>query len=308
MTSPHGPQGPRAPRGPQAPQGPLGPPPPAPPPRGYVPPQYPQQGYPPHGYPPQGYAQPAYRQPGGPPYGYGHPAPNGGGVAVPRPVVRHSSHPKVIAFLAVALLVAAGAFVLISKVLTPSPKTATDCPPSCGAPPPVGPAVAARPRFTASDGSWSVEYPQSSSVFTSFKKSSDQFYAELANGAAGIVVRGAGAGGRTPQQIVQSYLSGHFPDARPAYEIGHAQVGYTPGYGAVYDTFPQSTSGTSAHYRLVLLAAVKNDTYVLVVGFGSYRVFEPGNPSPHASGAATGVALFMDPIINSVLWKGDPAR
>lgn len=288
------------------PQGPQGPRPPAPPPPGYAPTGYAQQGRPQQTYPPQ----PGYPPQGGTPYGYGYgfPGPNGGTGAPPRPVVRHSSHTKVIAILAIALLVAAGAFVGVSKLLTPTPKTATNCPPSCGAPPPVGPAVAARPRFTAGDGSWSVEYPQSSSVFTSFKKSGDQFYAELANGAAGIVVRGAAAGGQTPQQVVQSYLSSHFPDARPAYEIAHAQVGYTPGYGAVYDTYPQSTSGTSQHYRLVLLAAVKNNTYVLVVGFGIYRIFEPGSPSPHASGAATAVALFMDPIVNSVLWKGDPSR
>jgi hypothetical protein len=222
--------------------------------------------------------------------------------------VQHTSHTKVISILVVALVVAAGAFVLISKLLTPGGNTTPTCDPTCGGPPPVGKPVEAKPRFYSSDKSWSVEYPAHDSVFTSFKKSSDQLYAELGNGAAIIAVNGGDSGGKTPEQVVQTWLSSKFPDARPSYQIAHAEVGYTPGYGAVYDVYPQSTSGAAVHYRLVLLCAVKNNTYVLVVGLGAYRPFTRGDPLNHPSGASTAVAIFMDGIVNSVEWKGDPVR
>lgn len=270
----------------------------------------PPQGYRPYG-PPQGYAMPPQGPPQGtfqgpppqgPPQGYGY-AP-----AAPKPSVQHSSHTKIISILVAALVVAAGAFVLISHLLTPGPNTRPICDPTCGGPPPVGKPVAAKPRFYGSNGAWSVEYPAHNPVFTNFRKSGDELYAELAHGAAVIVVNGGDAGGKTPEQVVQTWVSAKFPDARPAYDIAHAEVGYTPGYGAIYDVYPQSTSGASVHYRLVLLAAVKNNTYVLVVGLGSYHPFLRGDPLNHPSGAATGVAIFMDGIVNSVEWKGDPQR
>ena len=87
--------------------------------------------------------------------------------------MQHTSHTKVISILVVALVVAAGAFVLISKLLTPGGNTTPTCDPTCGGPPPVGKPVEAKPRFYSSDKSWSVEYPAHDSVFTSFKKSSD---------------------------------------------------------------------------------------------------------------------------------------
>jgi hypothetical protein len=278
MTSPRGPQPPIPPRGAPQPQqqGPWSPP-------------------PARGYPAQGFAYPP---------GYGYAAPPGA-----RPPVKSTSHVKMLTILGVALLVAVGAFLAISHFVTPSASTAKTCNPTCGGPPPVGPAVVAKPRFTASDGSWSVEYPSSNPNFTGFKKTSDSLLADLGNGAAAILVRGGSAGGKTPQQVVQAYQQASFPDARPAYEISHAEVGYNLGFGAVFDDFPQTTSGSSQHERLIVLAAVRNDTYVLVVGLGAYQEFaRDGTNDGHPSGVATVVSFFMDPIINSVTWKGDPAR
>lgn len=311
MSAPQGPQGPRRQRQaqPPSPPGPHHPqqqrPPQGAPPAGYRQPGYPQQGYyaPAQGFPAQGF--PAQGQPPPfPPPGYGYAAPPGA-----RPPVSSTSHTKMLAILVVALLVAVGAFVLISHFVTPSASTAKACDPTCGGPPPVGPAVVARPRFTASDGSWSVEYPSDNPNFTGFKKTSNALIADLGNGQAAILVRGDSAGGKTAQQIVQAYQEQQFPDARPAYEISHAEVGYNPGYGAVFDSYPQTTSGSAGHDRLIVLAAVRNDTYVLVVGLGAYQEFaKDGTNDGHPSGAATLVSFFMDPIINSVTWKGDPAR
>lgn len=288
------------------PQGPQGAPPQGYPQQGYAPQGYPQQGMPPRGYAPgygpQAPAGYAGYPPQGPGPGYGYAA------SAPTPPVRQSSHTKVLAILLVSLLVAVGAFLLVAKLATPGPNKTKACDPTCSGPPPVGPAVAALPRFTAADQSFSVEYPVRSQLYTAIKKSSDSLLVELANGAAAILVQGGSAGGKTPQQVVQDYMQAKFPDARAAYEIPHAMVGYDPGYGEILDVYPQTTTGASAHARLVLLAAVKNDTYVLVVGYGPYKVFSPDQGIAHPSGAATPVALFMDPIVNSVLWKGDSPR
>jgi hypothetical protein len=167
--------------------------------------------------------------------------------------------------------------------------------------------VAAKPRFFGTDKSWSVEYPTRDSIFTGIKKTGNSVFLEIAGGAAAIYVEGGAAGGRSAQQAVQAYMQQHFPDAHSAYEISHAEVGYTPGYGEVFDEYPQTTSGSSTRHRLVVFAAVKNDTYVLVVGYGTYRTFTPAEIG-HATGVNTAVAFVMDPIINSVLWKGDAPR
>jgi hypothetical protein len=269
-------------------------------PQAYAPHGMPPRGYPPRGYP-AGYG--GY-PPQGPGYGYSGGYPGG----VPTPPVRQSSHTKVLGSLLVGLLIAVGAFVLVSKLATPAPNHTKVCNPTCTEPPPVGRAVTALPRFTASDRSFSVEYPLRSHLYTGIQKSGNALVIELANGAAVILVQGGGAGGQTAQQVVQSYLEAKFPDGRAAYEIPHAMVGYNPGYGEVVDVYPQTTTGASAHARLVVLAAVKNNTYVLVVGYGAYKRFAPGEGITHPSGTATPVALFMDPIINSVLWKGDSPR
>ncbi len=304
MTYPQGPQGPQGPRPPAPPPGPRQGPPP-----GYQQPGYPQQGYrqgyPQQAYAPQGYpAQAGYPPQTGTPYGY--PV-----AQATRPSVAQSSHTKIVAILVVALVVAAGAFVLISKFVTPAANTAKQCNPTCVEPPPVGPPVTANPRFTASDGSFSVEYPTTLPNIgaNTIQKNGSSIELSIAHSLGVILVQGGSANGATAQQVVSSFVQQKFADAKVAYQIANAEVGYTPGYGAVIDVFPQSTSGASTHERLVVLGAVKNNTYVLVAGLGGYQEFAEGQLSDgHPSGVATAVALFMDPINNSVLWKGDTPR
>ena len=118
MTYPQGPQGPQGPRPPAPPPGPRQGPPP-----GYRSPATPQPGYAPQGYPQQGYAvQGGYPPQTGTPYGY--PV-----AQAARPSVAQSSHTKIVAILVVALVVAAGAFVLISKFVTPAANNAKACNP-----------------------------------------------------------------------------------------------------------------------------------------------------------------------------------
>jgi hypothetical protein len=276
---------------------------------------------PPRGpYPPPGQYPPPMQQPGppGPPgaapappggWGYGYGPAYGPGYAAPgRPPVKHTSHTKLIAVFVVGLLVIVGGFLLISKAATPANK-ATKCPPTCPQPP-VGDPVVAMPRFTAPDGSFSVGYPKPSKIFGAAEMQTSGVLVPINAGDGGaILMQGGGAKGQTPEQVVTAFIRAKFPDARQAYIVPNALVGYQSGYGVVDDVYPQSTDGTYVHDRVVVLAAVKNDTSVLVAGIGPFHEFAPdGLTNGHPSGADLLVALVMDPLVNDVEWKGDPKR
>jgi hypothetical protein len=245
--------------------------------------------------------------PGG--WGYGYGPAYGPGIAAPaRPPVKHTSHAKLIGAFLVGMLVIVGGFLAISKVATPSKKTTT-CPPTCPRPP-VGPPVTAMPRYTAPDGSFSFGYPKPNNIFGAAKQETGGLFVPVnAGDGGGVLLQGGAAKGQTAEQVVTGFIRAKFPNARESYVVPNALVGYTAGYGLVEDVYLQSTNGAYAHDRAIVLAAVKNNVFVLAVGLGPFHEFAPdGLTDGHPSGAGALVALVMDPLINSVKWKGDPPR
>ncbi|HEY2273541.1 MAG TPA: hypothetical protein VGH30_12240 [Jatrophihabitantaceae bacterium] len=270
--------------------------PPAPPPPG---PRIPNQ--------PVAAAPGAPTPPGG--WGYGYGPAYGPGIATPaRPPVKHTSHRKLIAFFVVGLVAVVGIFLGIGKLATPEKKTPS-CPPTCPQPP-VGPPVAAMPRYTAPNGSFSFGYPRPNKLFGTAKKQSDGLIVPINVGDGGaILMKGDPANGQSAEQVVTAFVRAQFPDARQSYVVPNALVGYTPGYGLAEDVYPQSTDGSYVHERLIVLGAVKNNVAVLVAGIGPYHEFAiDGLTDGHPSGAGLLAALLMDPLINSVQWKGDTSR
>jgi hypothetical protein len=256
---------------------------------------------------PAGAGGPAPAPPGGWGYGYG-PVYGAGYAARTRPPVKRTSHGRLIALFIVGLLVITGGFLLIAKTATPE-KKAVKCPPTCPQPP-VGDPVVAMPRFTATDGSFSVGYPKPSRVFgaAQLQKSGVLVPINVGDGGA-ILLQGGPANGQTAEQVATSFLRSKFPDGRQAYVVPNASVGYHAGYGTVEDVYPQSTDGSYIHDRVVVLAAVQNDVAVLAVGIGPFHEFSPGGlTNGHPSGAGVLAALVMDPLVNGVEWKGDPKR
>lgn len=245
--------------------------------------------------------------PGGWGYGYG-PAYGPGIAAAARLPVKQTAHTKLIAFFVVGLLIVTGIFLVIAKTATPDKHTAK-CPPTCPQPP-VGDPVAAMPRFTAADGSFSAGYPKPNRIFDPAKLQKDGVLVpvKVSDGGA-VLVQGGPANGQTAEQVVTVFLRAKFPDARQAYVVPNALVGYHAGYGVVADLYPQSTDGTYEHDRVIVLAAVRNDVSVVVAGAGPFHEFAAdGLTNGHPSGAGVLVALVMDPIVNAVEWKGDPKR
>jgi hypothetical protein len=116
------------------------------------------------------------------------------------------------------------------------------------------------------------------------------------------------AAGRSPREIADALLKHKFPDAKVAYEIPNAMVGYQPGYGEVADIWPQGTGNSYIRIRTMLLVAVKNDLALVAGVVGPYHAFGPdfgpGLPSP----ANVQIAQDMGKYVNSFTWNGDPAR
>lgn len=202
-----------------------------------------------------------------------------------------------------AVAVAAG---LTASILATPPRPRYTCPPDCGRPP-IGEPIDTNPRFVSQDGEFSVQYPGPGSLY---KATLHEDWVELAyfGGDTGTLdLWGEAAGKRTPQQIVEKMIADYYPDATLDYEIPNAMVGYQPGYGAVYDQYPQDSSGEFTRLRLVALCAVKNDYALVASAAGPFHEFSPDFGTGHPSGVNLALALDMGKYINSFRWRSGPS-
>jgi hypothetical protein len=105
---------------------------------------------------------------------------------------------------------------------------------------------------------------------------------------------------------VEDAQSNNFGDATYAYTIPGAQIGYTPGYGNVYDLSVAPNGGASVHERLIIIAAVKGNVAVVFVGMGPFQKTDP-QTDDHPNPAETPLVSLGDVEENleSVTWPGD---
>lgn len=206
-----------------------------------------------------------------------------------------------VAVTAVSVAMGAAALVLTPKIAHYM------CPPDCGKPP-TGIPVMALPRFDAPDGSFSVSYPAPGSAYT-VTTSNSGVTATYTGGDGGVLqLFSESANGRSAQEITRALLKRTYPDAKTAYEIPNAMVGYQPGYGKVADDWPQSSSSSYSRVRIVVMTAVKNDVALVAFATGPYHAFGPDfGPGP-PSGANLELAQDMGKYVNSFHWQGDPRR
>lgn len=239
------------------------------------------------------------------------------GIEVPRPgyaapagmyevaPVRHTPHGRLLTTLAAGVGVVVAAGVTASVLATPARPRYT-CPPDCGRPP-IGQPIDTNPRFVSADGEFSVQYPGPGSFYKATLYS-DWVALEYFGGDTGTLdLWGEPAGKRTPKQIVDKMIADYYPDAALEYEIPNAMVGYEPGYGAVFDQYPQDSSGEYTRLRLVTLCAVKNDYALVVSAVGPYHEFTPDFGTGHPSGANLALALDMGKYVNSFRWRSGPS-
>jgi hypothetical protein len=207
--------------------------------------------------------------------------------------------------LAAGLGVAVAVGVTASVLATP-PRPRYTCPPDCGRPP-IGEPIDSNPRFVSTNGEFSVQYPGPGSLYKATMYS-DWVSLEYVGGDTGTLdLWGEPAGKRTPKQIVDKLITDYYPDATLDYEIPNAMVGYEPGYGAVFDQYPQDSSGKFTRLRLVALCAVKNDYALVASAIGPFHEFTPDFGSGHPSGVNLALALDMGKYVNSFRWRSGPA-
>lgn len=265
------------------------------------------------------------------------------GYAVPSqsyttPPIHHTSGRRLLAMLGIAVLLVATLVSAAAWWRTPAPPQ-YKCPPNCGQPPsrpalgPVsepargphapaaapGPPVSTYPRFSPSDGAFSVQYHKSGTqgpltvTATLLPNGVKVRYSDL---DGQMTLFGQPANNQTAHDIATGLIQRYYPGAQRDYEIPNAMVGYQPGYGEVDDYTPQAATSSYTHARVVVLVAVKNNLALVGTAEGSAVEFQPATKqNPHGPGvtshpSGTGLALAerMGPFINSFTWKGDPAR
>lgn len=222
------------------------------------------------------------------------------------PPLRHTAAHRLLLILAGSLAVVIAAVVVVSLLVTPA-KPRFVCPPDCGRPP-IGTPVESNPRFTASNGAFSVAYPGPGTAYEATLKP-DGVVLNFVRGDTGTLeLFGEPAGDRTPRQIADDLVKQKYPDAEQAYEIPNALVGYQPGYGELADDYPQDSASSYTRLRLLVMVAVKNGLALVAAAVGPYHQFSPDFGSGHPSGANLQIALDMGKYVNSFQWRGDPPR
>jgi hypothetical protein len=181
------------------------------------------------------------------------------------------------------------------------------CPPECGRPP-TGMPVMTLPRFEPAGGEFSVAYPAPSSIYE-ITTGKNGVTARLTAGDGGVMqMFSEPAGGRSARDVTRSVIKRAYPDAKLAFEIPNAMVGYEPGYGEIADDWPQSSDAAYSRVRILVMTAVKNDLALIAFATGPYHAFGPDfGPGP-PSGTNLQIAQDMGKYVNSFRWNGDPSR
>jgi hypothetical protein len=233
----------------------------------------------------------------------GYAVPGGAYAAAPLP---HTSHRRLFLMLGVGLAVVVAAVVAVSAMVTP-PARRYVCPPDCGRPP-MGTPVEINPRFTASDGAFSVSYPAEGAAYKATLNANGVVMDFLRGDRGTLQLFGQPAGDRTPRQVADAVIKRAYRDASTAYEIPNAMVGYQPGYGVVDDVYPQGSTSSYTRLRVLVMVAVKNGLALIAAAVGPYHEFSPTFGAGRPSGANLQLALDMGKYVNSFAWRGDPPR
>jgi hypothetical protein len=233
------------------------------------------------------------------------------GYAVPSgtyaaPPVRHTSRSRLVLIWCAAIAVVAVVLVGVSMMLT-KPPVRYVCPPDCGRPP-TGTPVEINPRFTATDGSFSVSYPSAGAAYKVSTEPNGVTANLLAGDGGTLQLFSQPAGGRSPEQIAKDLIKQTFPDTRTAYQIPNTMVGYQSGYGEAADCWPQGANSSYMKMRVLVMVAVKNDLALIASAVGPFRQFGPDSGLGKPSGANLQIALDMGKYVNSFAWRGDPPR
>lgn len=233
--------------------------------------------------------------------GYAVPAATYTSAQLPR-----TSSARVVGIWAASVTVVGLTAVAVSAVIA-QPSVVYNCPPDCGSPP-AGIPVTTNPRFAAPSGDFSVAYPAQGTAYE-LTFADDGVTARHTAGDRGVMrLWGQPARGRSAKDVAVDITKTTYPNARTAYEIPNAMVGYQPGYGVVADIWPQDADANYRRLRVMLLVAVRNDLALVAGAVGPFREFGPTVGPGRPSGANLEIAQDLGRYVNSFMWRGDPPR
>lgn len=204
------------------------------------------------------------------------------------------------------LLILIAIFSSISQLQQPG---SVNCPSnSCPIPPPRPGRLSASHRYTSSRYGFSLDYSTANIKPSHVTSASIAWDGTLSDGSeVAWSFTGVPATGRSPEQIVSAAQSNNFSDAQQAYTIPDAGIGYTGGFGNVYDVNISTGSGSEVHDRLVIVAAVRGGLAVVMVGLGPYKRTSPSSDSqPNPADTPLVELGDFEENIGSVTFPGQP--
>jgi hypothetical protein len=192
-----------------------------------------------------------------------------------------------------------GLLVAVAHALQPAALCKKNCPIP---PPPKSAALAYPTTYRSAKYGFSVAYDKALQPF----RVTDSLIAWGLHGSQGDfnpAISGMAAGGRSADEIVRDIASAHFPQFTLQYSIPAAEVGYTPGSGAIYAGNWTPLQGQSVAARVAIVAAIRNNVAIVLECEGT-QVSESGAQHPDPSALAGDG--WCDQTLNTIQWKGQP--
>lgn len=192
----------------------------------------------------------------------------------------------------------------ISQLSQSAPPSCTG--PQCPVPPPQHTSLSAPTIYTSSRYGFSVEYSNAGASPSQTTGASISWDGTLSDGSeVEWTVLGGPSNGHSAQQIASNLQSGNFPDAQFVYAIPGAAVGYTPGYGAVYDLTASPANGQVVHDRVIIMVSIRRNLAVAVAGVGPYQQSTPSDGHPNPADTPLVNLGDFEESTNSVTWPGE---
>ena len=107
------------------------------------------------------------------------------------------------------------------------------------------------------------------------------------------------------QRAVEPARSGEIDcsyNAVPDYVMPGASLGYTPGYGEAFQVTPSSADGNPVRFEVTIICAMRDGYAICAYAVGPQVSL--GHLVTHPTEARLALALWADPDLNGVRWKG----
>jgi hypothetical protein len=163
--------------------------------------------------------------------------------------------------------------------------------------PPVTAGALPSPTVFQADAGWSLQYDTAGGLRVEQRSGSG---IEFSAGGYPVVFKGTAASGSSPQQVAERLAAAAVPQGQFVYALPNAELGFTKGYGAVYDAFVQTTGGESQHVRYIVIAAIRGNLAISAQALGPYEPSSASDGQPNPAG--TPVADAIAGPGNTVAW------